>query len=214
MSRTAAAPRLSRVRRGALRVGLYLFAGAIINVLVAWACAAWSPVRPVDGPVAFADSRPIPVHWNHPDLSLASEGLGVQRRLDYLIGDEAGFRKQEVDCAGWPMLCVWDSHEEDRPAKAAAAPRKWKPPSGLAPPDWLKGKKTLGVLPLRVDIAPFLVNSILFGSVLAVPGLVRWVGIRRAMRRARCLSCRYDLQGLTSDASGVVRCPECGEAAR
>ncbi|MFT3685460.1 MAG: hypothetical protein QM783_11115 [Phycisphaerales bacterium] len=111
--------------------------------------------------------------------------------------------------AGWPFraLCAETDEPVQDPTTRLAV---YSFRGGLTlPTHVIKDGATIFLprcLPLRpiwpglvADVAIF---SLLWGLVVVPMALV----IRSRMRRGRCLSCGYDLQGLAAD----VKCPECG----
>ena len=69
------------MKRGLLVAAIFLFAGAVVNVVVAWSIVLWLPPAPYS--VALPESlpvqqwpRPVPSHWPAPELEMASyEGM-------------------------------------------------------------------------------------------------------------------------------------------
>ncbi len=97
----------SAVRRRLLTVAVFLLAGAVVNVGVAWGCAMWSPLRNFS--------------------SLSSEGLGVRNRAMYFhldIGVVAGERRE----AGFPLLSLVGYRYAKRSREVALI----RPPSPFA----------------------------------------------------------------------------------
>jgi hypothetical protein len=174
------------LKRRLLKLGLWLLLGAIINVAVAWGCAAFG--RTARWPTPKQESTPFLVEWR---------GLGLQRKSSTTYNDDSG--RWETVClhkAGWPMLSLMRTNVITnvgaQPSLAAVFPQHEQR--------------------LYAPIFPgFAINTVFYAAVLwvvfASPGKLRR-RIRR--RRGLCVRCGYDLRGSASSASTI--CPECGTA--
>ena len=112
------------MRRRLLIIAAFLLAGAVVNVAVAWGCAAWSRnyragyvpgslIPQYVGSEEPATERPLPVphDWPPPEHKSRGYGFGVDR-LDVYWGDLAcpprlgrWYCSIENTEAGWPVLC-------------------------------------------------------------------------------------------------------------
>ncbi len=100
-------PEPRKVKVKLITIAIFLLAGAVVNVGVAWGCAMWSPLRNFS--------------------SLSSEGLGVRNRAMYFhldIGVVAGERRE----AGFPLLSLVGYRYAKRSREVALI----RPPSPFA----------------------------------------------------------------------------------
>ena len=203
-------------------------AGVVTTVLVAWACAAWSPSGPMAPPffiggVMRRDGSATPF----PQTAVA-RGFGFRHEYDKHIVNTgtalAPVLGLEADgdriSAGWPLLALRARilHSTTPPETATfLAPVELRGNradriitwlvDGVALPDGKWGMVRWRHLPAAILPLGFVTNSAITATALwlAVWG---WRDIRSAHRagRYRCRVCGYPLTG-----SGT--CPECGRAA-
>ncbi len=201
------------MRRRLLTVTVFLLAGAVVNVAVAWGCALWSPMEPVTDPGRFGPLpriRPatsfeqrrlveygvqVPKNWAPPFESVGS-GFGT-KVTSFTSGDWKGPHVQ-VFAAGWPLRAL--SAMNRIMGGMSSGPRPGIP---LVPVGKNRG---LGVLPLRPDWPGFAVNTIFYATLLWLLICGPFV-LRRFIRvkRGHCVKCGYP-----RGESAV--CSECGRA--
>ena len=175
------------MKRRLLIVAVFLLAGAVVNVAVAWGIAGIS--TEYDTVVVF---DPLTT-----DLVFTSFGSELAMR-------ESGPDLTMEEACGWPLLVLhWYQMTSDGPRGAIelGEPRRYSPRNGgsffLAYP----GNRTLPLIPLWPGFA---VNTLFYGTVLwlLIPGpFVLRRHIR--MKRGQCVKCGYPL-----GESPV--CSECG----
>ncbi len=200
---------------------LQLFAsltgGAALTVVVAWACAAWSPVRLREDSPQLSWGAPTPQFWpTSPDSATIELSLGLTQinASGRSPSDQPGRRgtAQWVFQAGLPFRCLhrerhrveaWtelyfplslDMFYEDEP---------WT--NGLAMPTFFHLRYDyIRRFPVRPMWPGFALNTLIYSglvfTILLAPGVVR-----RSFRARsnRCIECGYMLL----DAQ---RCTECG----
>ena len=189
-------------RAPGMKLLLFLLAGAIINVTVAWGCALQHPpgTRSMSKEPLPWPSK-IPIEWQFsPTLTGRWSQFGRDRcdwmRLNADFDIEATALMESL---GWPLRSLaWYSHY--RPGVSGAS-------HGLID---LRGRYQWNrelTLPRSPLWPGFAVNTFLYAAVLWVlfvaPFKVRrW----RRIKRGQCASCGYSLRGST----GGDRCSECG----
>ncbi len=207
------------MRRGLLIVAIFLLAGAVVNVGVAWGCGyyyAANPISLADLPLQLNGSDAQPLVRRHMNLGAprdyeytaqTSFGFGWrQRLLTAWHVEEAKFFSSPshecvvvVNCAGWPFLSLQgECYFEPEPVTYRFA--------------WLVQESSVGewtFIPLRPIWPGFAVNTFFYATILwlLIPAPFT---LRRLIRRRRglCLACGYDLRHGKHEA-----CPECGVAA-
>ncbi len=212
------------MRRRLLVIAIFLLAGAVVNVAVAWGCALWVQPEPWVNPYSVigvpgqegAKPMPEPVSATHakhprPDYLDGATSGAAGFGLDFYVISEWPLEEQHrvaqtsAVFAGWPMKALWGYH--------TASGEVSEPPSD---PKILSESKS-GILITSGDrwipflpIWPgFLANTFFYAAILwlIIPGpfalrrLIRW-------RRGLCPSCGYDLRHGEHEA-----CPECGVTA-
>ncbi len=211
---------LAIVKRRFLTIAIFLLAGAVVNVAVAWGCGyyyAANPISLADLPLRElngSDAQPlVRRHMNlgaprdYEYTAQTSFGFGWrQRLLTAWHVEEAKFFSSPshecvvvVICAGWPFLSLQgERHFEPQPVTYRFA--------------WLVQESSVGewtFIPLRPIWSGFAVNTLFYAAMLwlVIPGpFALRLLIRR--RRGLCLACGYDLRHGEHEA-----CPECGVTA-
>ena len=212
------------MKRLAARVLVFMVIGAVINVVVAWACVAAArastnhPAEPdrhdrrwaLDMPEGYRDSSAV--------LTVSRAHFGVSRVSWFVMlngertaGESSelkGERTYSVNFVdgGWPMRSLWYRTFGTEPG----------PPHPEGVMAWVRrGVRLTAVTPgvrmypMVLAIAPlwggFAVNTLLYGAAVAVPVMLPRA-VRRAVRRRRgqCEACAYPV-----GASAV--CTECGK---
>jgi len=205
-------------RRPILMAGLCLAGGLALNVLVAWACAVWSPMADSRNPEAltrhdvgaYIDRSPWPYKLR-PGDSVASASFGLEYERLESGGDDAHFwHVVRAVRAGFPLPSLygerWINHAADAdPAMRTALIAALDPGAlGLdADVDRL--------LPLRPILPGFITNTILDAAalwmILSLPFMIRG---RRRWRSRLCPRCAVALPDPHPDAGqDPISCPAC-----
>lgn len=217
------------MRQTIAQVLICLVIGALISLVGAWMCVAWSPLHSATRwPEAWPSSQywpvDVPTDWPDPPHKLtasALSGFGV-RYVDTHFGtgeDVAypgtpSFYVQEWDAgridAGWPFACLTAHHASYYTSRTAQRP--W-----WVLPEWAGGLRVRGVrdsppwtnnpmpMPYRPLWPPLVFDTLFWGGLIA--GMCFGIPVtRRALRRRRglCLACAYPI------GSSPV-CSECGK---
>ena len=217
------------MRRRLLTILIFLLAGAVVNVAVAWGCAAWVNIgRPVRA--AEREARVTPDHyWQIERLHrVGALRIASSRRAEHSLNYDFteihvphwselasvavefranGIEDRLADARGWPVLSMCCHIDFDY----NAPPSSFRSNDGiiLAP---YTGVATASVrvraLPLRPIWRGFALNTIFYALILWLP-ICGWRDIRRLIRRKRglCPACGYDLRHADHDT-----CPECGQS--
>ena len=207
------------MKRRLLLVAIFLLAGAVVNVAVAWGCAVWSPrdvsggVKPIclDGwpedSLWLVEQMPVaePGRWTTP-WGRKRSGIGVEEEivsLKYVPAGHANLppfgtnysRFVRRCCAGLPLLSL----EGFRASGWVQASQ-----GALSAPRWLR-PVSMRLLPLRPIWPGFAVNTLLYAVVLWLLSGGPFV-LRRFIRvkRGLCSACAYP-----HGESDV--CSECGK---
>ncbi len=209
---------------------MFLLAGAVVNVAVAWGCAVWIAVGREREVTAsrYTDTNRVHVgRWSRSGASImyadrvrAAYGFSrVDGAPEKLLPDwsglgtaraayESGAVDEEyrvVDMRGWPMLTLWSEGELVRTRVAGVLKQKLHVRGGLVTSLGVKGHFLRNVLPLRPLWPGFAVNTLFYAGILwlAIPGPF---ALRRLIRRRRglCPKCAYPM-----GESAV--CSECGK---
>lgn len=221
------------MRRGAVRVVMFLLLGAVVNVGGAWGCAIGADY--LTGAV-----RELQFDNGRRCLYLA-EGIGWTRATIYDCAYEfedprvlntrpierapywcdladappwwnRNSRSREFHGYGWPMRTMWF---ESQPWVADKTLRRspMGTDGGVVLPVRPRYSSTMAhpvALPLRIATVGFAVNTMVYaGMAWMVFGLPAVVRRRRRVKQGRCVRCGYDMR-----SSGVAHsaCPECGNA--
>jgi hypothetical protein len=219
------------MRRRLLTILIFLVAGAVVNVAVAWGCAL--TIDPLDSEVELAgwmggDTYDQFVnHYSRPGAVVMVSQRVPGRRQSYrewgdvevLFGEWTRFRvptpKWEsvrrskevrlVQACGWPMLALWcQTHHS---WKSAPRPHEGGIATGLLLGS--RPRKNLGELPRALPFRPIwqaiIVNTLCYAVIL---GLLVWglFATRRfvRVRRGLCPACAYP-------RGESATCTECGK---
>jgi hypothetical protein len=206
------------MKRRALKLLLFLFAGAIFNVAVAWGCALtiepqgvkptfvgnvalpneehyWDIsiyVRPGASQIV-SDSEP----WVFPNMPLESLSITLDAIEAWSEIHSAESHRSDPytvwyeNASGWPTLATYSREESTHQCETRTA-------YAIRVQDF--------TLPLRPIWPGFAINTIFYAAVLwivfAVPAKLRkW----RRIKRGQCASCGYSLRDIMTE-----KCPECG----
>ncbi len=194
------------MRRHLFIAAIFLLAGAVMNVAVAWGCARWPrDVFSVGTPPSVALSFQDIAWWNkhvsplfhgHAESAYKKRGVGIEASIVVSAATTQGYLSATRVASGWPARSLsgefWDSHG-----------------LGKLPP-WSERRAVYVyvnesfVIPLRPIWPGFAVNTIFYATILwlliAAPfALRRFLRLRRGL----CPKCAYP-----TGESAV--CTECG----
>ncbi len=185
------------MRRRLLTIAIFLLAGAVVNVAVAWVITAvpnWRTWVTSENKVEWP--RPVPDHW--PER--ASDRILIRAfgcRLDEyvsVLGD--GAFAILIDNAGWPCHALESETWFDRPTGIWSS-------SGITLPVKMFGR-THTRLPVQPVWPGFVFNSLFYAGILwlLIPGPFV---LRRLIRQRRglCPKCAYPM-------GEAPVCTECG----
>jgi hypothetical protein len=189
------------VRHRLLIVAVFLLAGAVVNVAVAWGCNRLAPLpllmfRP-DSEAKFDWPRTVPDDWpSWPNYSEDDASVG---RTELRAGTADWLYHLSVLQSGLPLRSV-EFH-----ILQAISP-DGRPPEQTLVAAWQPGTFVGGVLPLRPIWPGFFVNTLFYAAVLwlLIPGpfvLRRYLRVRRGL----CPACAYP-------RGEADVCSECGGA--
>jgi hypothetical protein len=220
------------LRSATLKVLLFLIAGAIINVAVAWGCAIYSPINHFDSLDRMSAFVEVPTDLNSRLRKSMAVGFG---REDVFFNDAqvaggtlvvSGFVNRKS--VGWPSLClvgncdrvpvfVGDARDVISQAVSSSHTTTRTLRTAFWSPEWLIHNDKFSLPRTSVvdpeDFFPvqplwrgFLINTIFYAAIVwflfFAPGAVR----RRVRRkRGQCAACGYSMRGAVSE-----KCPECG----
>ena len=214
------------MKRRIVAILLFLLAGAVMNVMVAWGCAALNPERVSEvpplqttqkewarlAPPALQDRR----IWARHDRAIGWEFIVIGTDWDKPVRwrDNRTLIIDELQCfltrAGWPTRCLegWFLVSVRNTADSQSDVTGTRTDhSILYPPARIDGfEMCCPCFPLRPIWPGFALNTIFYAALFWL-GLRGPFALRRYLRRqrGRCLNCGYDLRG--DLAAG---CPECG----
>ncbi len=207
------------MRRHLFIAAIFLLAGAVVNVAVAWGCALWSPVVP---PWPYDEKnlfpwlspgtpwpRPVSPDWLPPSYGGWGYGLWVSNGV---FGgspprDRPTPKEQPTDYwlsvlrFGVPLRACECEYQTEIFEPYA---RKTTFVCCIAAPDHLRPSNSFGIIPLRPLWPGLVVNTIFYAVVLwlLVGGLFVLRRIVR-LRRGLCPACAYPM-------GGSAVCSECG----
>jgi hypothetical protein len=203
---------------------LFLIAGAIINVAVAWGCAGWLSNDGTYGWLTCVEIEPGVWSTTFDQSRFGHTRLNCVRGpvpFDHQRGRLAPAKKQsgpaneflsQKTLAGWPLRALEcerhgavDIRASDRFGYIVQHPtRDQRARGGIE----LSSTSTMlwRPLPYRPIMPGFAINTIFYAAIVwllfAVPGAVR----RRVRRkRGQCATCGYSVRECLSE-----KCPECG----
>lgn len=198
------------MRRMLLRLGLCVGTGAVATVVIAWAAALWEPMGSEWVTQKFQSDDLLQgsgLEASSGETRWIREGFAIQYTSGFEYWSSGSCTEgNDFDSwqAGWP--CAALTCHNNGPS--------WGPPSWLAATDstWMDpvanalGGPIHRVVPLRIRWVGMAADTCVCGF-LAWAGLF---GVRRGRRdrwdvRGTCRRCGYN-------ATGLVRCPECGRA--
>src|SRR5262245_55524052 len=205
------------MKRRLLKLAVFLLAGAIINVAMAWGCVCWSdPVRRQrreseqivwQAPVP-ADWPPMATHWRETSFGITDcSALGsAPSRADTWTRGTA----QWVLRAGWPYRALFVERHRTEVWTGLYFPLSFDRPSDwcdrILIPDGVPWCDIQGIryLPTRPIWSGFAINTMFYAAIVwmlfAAPfALRRW----RRIRGGLCPACAYPVGA--SEA-----CTECG----
>jgi hypothetical protein len=232
------------MKRRLFIAALFLLVGAVVNVLVAWGCAA-SPQRMVATRwKPLTSAHVVPAQWMRSERSdgewsskFERDLTGVGISVAILAMKEDGGRWPDyvsprpsrivfVTSAGWPLptlTCAGRLDPEQGIIGSWVTRREQRSCAVALPGPWYEGAPQreqfspnyVPQLPVRPLWAGFAVNTLCYvGGAWVIA--VGPSAIRRMVRRRRglCAKCGYDLDGLAAAPDGCTVCPECGAAWR
>ena len=215
------------MKRTLIKLCVFVLAGAIINVAVAWGCVLWLPNPPREYDFRLP-RKDVPSHFPQEWHSFANDWLpsqsssfGIWTKQYERVGmtgqgnyyDYSLLLVQEIR-AGWPTRCAWcEGFSDDERGFMPQIKFDWE--FAISAPRWIPPRPmtcSFHLVTFRppVPLCPiwpgFAINTIFYAAILwllfAAPGFVRG-RIRR--HRHQCPSCGYPI-----GASPV--CTECGRA--
>ncbi len=205
------------MRRHLITILIFLLAGAVVNVAVAWGCSTLAESAPFDALLTArmrrqhfeASKRPDRLESEAPWVEGAFRGTGVV----VVVVRRPGEGLVRLHRAGWPARAL-EGRESIPPSGDPSY--RW----GMPIPDkvillvleYRRGPRkpivntVTGVLPMRPVWRGFLLNTAFYALAFILPAGMWW-SLRRFLRRRRglCPACGYDLGHAQQDT-----CPECG----
>ena len=223
------------MRRRLLTIAIFLLAGAVVNVAVAWGCAAWANVGTDYTEGISEDGTASLLRWSsnigtliyferNRTATLNRTMRGSRRMVElspywlHLDVPSAAYQSGRIsmensftDARGWPALTMWSEYE-------------WPPRLYGDGTIVIKGGLPLSsihdvsslyfwpplprVLPFRLIWPGFTVNTIFYSALLWLPFAPFTPRRLIRSRRGLCPACGYDLRHGEHGA-----CPECGVTA-
>ncbi|MCI0632196.1 MAG: hypothetical protein L0Y44_16255 [Phycisphaerales bacterium] len=214
------------MKRLLLKLGLFVLAAAIVNVAVAWGCAAFVPLRSSDR-VASGVTSPTSPSWIAGDFhrfghrriefgSLGAENMHEMFKSSAGMADPALIARLPsenrtvpagcyqqcfilLDEAGWPMLAGSAEHANIGSGEVTRFAVQLSPADSTATDIWPHR-----FLPIRPIWPGFAINTLFYAVILSLlftaPGFVRR---RRRIKRGLCPACAYPV-------GESETCTECG----
>ena len=199
------------MKKWSVKIVVLLIIGAIVNIAVAWGCAAWSEIHVT---TVRTDQGFIRRAWQHnfgDDQQFGFDrigrfnrrrGFGVRwDRLHATYRSTGAIAVRSYFQMGWPDYAVEGWYELTGLEERAM---RWSHHPGVSIG---KGDSRRPLVFAWRPIWPgFAINTIFYATILWLLTLGPFTA-RRMIRRKRghCIKCGYDLRG----TSGGV-CPECG----
>ena len=203
--------RCLRVKRRLLIVAIFLLAGAVVNVGVAWGCARWAVLEWWQNPYDFVgwpqeSAKPMPVrvrgvlapHPNGQHFGAAGIGVDYYAVTEWDERDGPYFQTDAV-LAGWPARSMWGHQDVVRQDVVDEEP--------VVINESVSGIH-FGAEDRRIPYLPiwpaFAANTLFYATLLWLPicgpfALRRFLRVRRGL----CAKCAYPM-----GESAV--CSECG----
>ncbi len=186
------------------RIALCLVLGAVINVGVAWGCAAWSPMKSQryierylpKGSADLPGWAAVEPPWFMANMSHLENGLGRDRW------------SQASMASGGPWRRILDTHVAGLPMRSLRGVELFRDEHNLRNHvEWRWAIRIDdGVLPYQPMLLGFTLNTLIYGAfALPLTLLPSAIRRRRRARKGLCTTCGYDIAGLAT-------CPECGSA--
>ena len=204
------------MRRRIIIVAIFLLAGAVVNVAVAWGCSILAESAQFDALLTAgirrqhfeASKRPDRIESDAPWVEGAFRGV----RVVVVVVRSPGDGLVRLHRAGWPARALegrelislsgdpsyqWGMPIPNKISLALEFPRGSSKPIV---------KTVSGLLPMRPIWRGFLINTAFYALAFILPAGM-WRTLRRLVRRRRglCLACGYP-------RSQSAACSECGKA--
>ncbi len=213
------------MRRRLLIVAVFLLAGAVVNVAVAWGCAMWGSLSRVEssiGVMSVIDDETCVVYrfdwkgatrymvdWNsltsrNPFWTSAERALPRWAAVSFPNADEfLSYTKTHVDARGWPMRTLWSCFHYPLVGQTIGETRGVRIPRR---PRIVNNDLYVTYLPLGPIWTGLAINTVFYAAILW-PLICGPFALRRLIRRRRglCRKCAYPMGN-----SNV--CTECGRA--
>ncbi len=176
------------MKRWFIVIVIFLLAGAVVNVAVAWGCAQWSSVG---SETVIGNVR------SRQGLGLRITSDSTPHGLHDVVGDWR-------TAAGFPILCLDGGRWESGGAVSGRVDRRL--PIPIDEPRYKLSISYAATLPVHPTFPGFAANTLIYAAVLGL--LIHGPFALRALRRARrglCPACAYP-----RGESHV--CSECGKA--
>ena len=187
------------MKRRIFKLVLFPLLGAVINVAVAWAIAARTPLY----------SNPVTLMTRAESRAFVTSRVGAANDDDPLGMQGSAF--------GATLTAVPYSRTDAEMTVYAFA-YDWRygwPMRSLMTDANVSGAGRPETLPTRPIWPGFAINTIFYAGIVwvlfAVPGVPRKLRRRMRAHRGRCVACGYDLRGQMAQSNS---CPERGKAAR
>ncbi len=199
------------MKRRLLTIAIFLLAGAVVNVAVAWGCARWpryifsisseNSVALSFQDIAWWNKHVSPLFHRHAEFAFKRREVGIEASMFFSAATAQGHMSAIHIVSGWPARSLsgefWDSYAQGKP------------------PQWSERRAVIVDLnrsfavPLRPLWPGFTVNSLFYAGILwlLLPGPFTLRRLIRS-RRGLCPACAYDLCHAEHEA-----CPECGVTA-
>ena len=187
-------------RRRVRRAIVCLILGSVMTIAVAWACAAWSPARRARGLYLTEQGEGVH-HWGF-GVTLDSEMWYEASDVKYRGTLTTGWPFPSLRATEWGLVVTetpWQMEQVDASIwrRGISLTRSQEP---------LSYDTKQRLLPLHPVLQGFVIDTLFYAGLLGAVRLAQ-TALLRAFRRRRglCISCGYDLAGITA-----VVCPECG----
>ena len=209
---------------------VFLLLGAIVNVAVAWGCAAWADVGTdytegisEDGTASllrWSSNIGTLIYFERSHTATLDRTMRGSRRMDelspywlHLDVPSAAYQSGRIrvensftDARGWPALTMWSEYEWPAYGQTVVVKGGLPLSSRHSVSQLYFWPPLPRALPLRPIWPGFAFNTIFYAAILwlAIPGPF---ALRRFLRRKRglCVACGYDLRHAEHE-----QCPECG----